>query len=412
MHPLLFALPALLVVPVLAGGAPAPFSSLADLDAAIAGVENGAGADAFWARVAASGQMPLVFGTTAVFFWRGAASSVEWRGDLVGWEPSAAARGRRLGASDVWTWRHELLPASRADYKLVIDGSTWLLDAANPHQQVGGYGPNSEIRMPGWVEPGNAKRRAGVARGTLGPETPVSSAKLGYSVTVRVYTPAGFEPATAADLPALYVTDGSDYWNDDMGSVVVTLDNLIADRRVPPLIAVFVDPWDRAAQVNRRDRELVPGRGGACPFCDFLAAELVPMIDGRYPTARDPGRRAILGTSLGGLHATYMALAYPSTFALAAIQSPALPHAPWVLDELERSAVRPARAVIDVGLYEEWCLPGARRLRDALERRGTPVLYLEVPDGHSWGHWRATVDDALVFLFGDASAVASVGPLR
>jgi enterochelin esterase family protein len=397
MRTLLFVLPALLSIAVIAGVPPALFASLADLDRAIAEVEQGGDPELFWARVTASAPFPLVFGQTAVFFWRGAGKSVEWRGDLVGWEPSRAAQGRRIGSTDVWTWRHELLPRSRADYKIVVNGGTWLLDPANPHQQVGGYGPNSEIRMPGWSAPENATRKAGVPRGTLGGDVAISSEKLGYAVNVRVYTPAGFDPAAAKRLPVLYVTDGSDYLNDDMGGAVVTLDNLIAGATIPPVLAVFIDPWDRVANVNRRERELIPSPA-ACAFCDFIAGELVPMIDARYPTLASPEHRAILGTSLGGLHATFMALRYPKTFALAGVQSPALGVAPWVLDELEKSTVRPARAFIDVGLYEEWCLPGARRLRDTLERRRTRVMHLEVPDGHSWGHWRATLDDAIAFL--------------
>ncbi len=399
MRALLFLLPALLAMPVLGGAPPARFVSLRALDRAIAEVGEGGDCEAFWGRIKASGTLPLVFGQTAVFFWRGEASTVEWRGDLVGWEASPAARGRRIGATDIWTWRHELLPASRADYKIVVDGTTWLLDPGNPNQQVGGYGPNSEIRMPGWREPDSVRRRSGVARGTLGGDVAVASTKLGYAVTIRVYRPAGFDATAVARLPVLYVTDGSDYWNDDMGSVVVTLDNLITDWRVPPLLAVFIDPWDRAAKVNRREKELVPNAAGGCPFCEFVAAELVPLIDAEYPTLASPQHRAILGTSLGGLNAAFMALRYPEVFTLVGIQSPALGHAPWVLEELEKSAVRPERAFIDVGLYEEWCLPEARRLRALLERRGTKVSYLEIPDGHSWGHWRGTVDDALVFLF-------------
>jgi hypothetical protein len=86
--------------------------------------------------VRASGDLPLVFDRTAVFFWRGAARTVEWRGDLVGWGPSDESQGRRVGSTDIWTWHHELLPASRADYKVVVDGETWLVDPGNPHQQV------------------------------------------------------------------------------------------------------------------------------------------------------------------------------------------------------------------------------------------------------------------------------------
>lgn len=376
-----------------------PFASLAEVDAEIARVDAGTEeADLFWRRVDASGDLPLVFDRTAVFFWRGTAARVEWRGDLVGWEESEATRGRRIGATDLWTWRYELLPASRADYKIVVDGSTWLLDPRNPHQQVGGYGPNSEIRMPGWRPAAHAERREGVAPGRLA-DLPFESARLGYRVDVRVYTPAGFDAASGARLPVLYVTDGSDYWREEMGALPVTLDNLIADKRLPPLLAVFVDPWDRAAGVNRRERELVPAPDGACPFCDFLVDELVPAIDRTYPTLATREHRAILGTSLGGLNATFLVTARGATFGLAGIQSPALRHLPGALDRVRVTPQPPLRAVVDCGFYEGGMFEDSRLLARELAARGTQVKSIEVPDGHSWGHWRQTAADLLEFLF-------------
>ena len=32
----------------------------------------------------------------------------------------------------------------------MIDGSDWRLDPLNPRQVTGGFGPNSELVMPGW----------------------------------------------------------------------------------------------------------------------------------------------------------------------------------------------------------------------------------------------------------------------
>ncbi len=389
------------------GPGAAPFASCSDLDSALARLMAGADeGESFWRRVRASGDLPLVFDTTAVFFWRGAARTVEWRGDLVGWGPSAESRGRRVGSTDIWTWRHELLPASRADYKIVVDGETWLVDPADPHQQVGGYGPNSEIRMPGWRAPAHTVRRTEVARGRV-EEIPLASARLGYRVDVRLYTPTGFDPAAGKRLPVLYVTDGSDYWRDEMGALVVTLDNLIADRKLPPIFAVFIDPWNRAAGVNRRERELVPAVDGGCAFCDFLVDELVPAIDRAHPTLASPEHRAILGTSLGGLHATFMVVTHGDVFGLAGIQSPALRHAPGLLDRLRAAPRGPARAVVDCGLYEGGMLADARELAAALAAKGTRVKQLEIPDGHSWGHWRQTSADLLVFLFAEASPVSS-----
>ena len=196
---------------------PAPFEGLAELDAAMAGLERGGAVEPFWARVKAAGAMPLVFGDTAVFLHRSPAAHVEWRGDFTDWESSPAATGRRLGKTDVWTFRRTFLPGARVDYKIVEDGKTWLVDPLNPRKQGGGFGPNSEVRMPGWTEPSHVVHRPGVAAGTFGPPETFESKRLGYGVNVRVYVPA--QPAGAARrLPILYVTDGSDYWSEEMGT--------------------------------------------------------------------------------------------------------------------------------------------------------------------------------------------------
>jgi enterochelin esterase family protein len=384
----------------LAANAQTPFASLDELRASMARVAESGEADPFWNRVLAHKAMPLVFDDDVVFLWRGAADSVEWRGDFSSWEAAPETRGKRLGKTDVWVYERSFPLEARLDYKLVTDGATWLLDPLNPHTQMGGYGPNSEVRMPRWRAPGHVTRKKGVARGTLTADIPFASRKLGYSVNYRVYTPAGFDRATAKNLPVLYVTDGSDYWRDEMGSLVITLDNLIAAKRIVPLIAVFIDPWDRVTGVNRRETELVPAADRTCTFCEFLAEELVPAIDAAYPTRASRDARAILGTSLGGLHATYMSTHNPPLFGLAGIQSPALLAAPWVVDAIRRDARLPRKAFISAGTFETGFAESGRDLRDRFMRAGVDVKYIEVHEGHSWGQWRALLDDLLLFFFG------------
>jgi len=376
-----------------------PFTSLADLDRAIAAVAKGKSADAFWERVVAEQRMPLVFGTTAVFLYRGPGKIVEWRGDHVGWRPSEEAKGKRVGKSDVWQYRHTFDLDARIDYKIVVDGERWLLDDLNPHTQVGGYGPNSELRMPEWRPSPLVTREASLPRGTLSPDRKIASEALGYDVVYRVYTPFGYT-GSEKDLPSIYVTDGSDYWRDDMGALVAVLDNLIASKELPALVAVFLDPWDRRNGTNRRESEYIPPPDGSCRWCDFLTGELVPLVDAGYPTARTAASRAILGTSLGGLIATVMTTRHRDVFGLAGIQSPALWPAGGAGTLLEGSDTAPARAFIDIGSYEgAEAIADAKRAKAILESRGTKVGWLEPHDGHSWGHWRATVDDVLVFLF-------------
>src|SRR6056297_4326234 len=52
--------------------------------------------------------------------------------------------------------------------------------------------------------------------------------------------------------------------------------------------------------------------GGAPEFQTFLASQLLPLIDQRYRT--DPGRRVIVGKSLGGQFVLYTALTRPGLF--------------------------------------------------------------------------------------------------
>jgi enterochelin esterase family protein len=384
---------------------PRPFASLGELDTALARLADSGDAEAFWRRATAGGALPLVFGDTAVFLYRGAAESVDWRGDFNGWGSDGPLAGRRLGGSDLWHARLTLRPASRLDYKIVVDG-VWQLDPLNPHQQVGGYGPNSELRMPGWSPPAFAERRPDGPRGRFTDDLWLDSEILGYAVRYRVWTPPGWsagdgeseEGAAPRRLPVLYVTDGSDYWRDEMGSLVVSLDNLSADGRIPPLLAVFVDPWDEARETNRREEQLVPDDAGRCTFCRFLATELIPSIDAAYPTSGAAGR-ALLGTSYGGLHAVYVGLRHPGLFTALGIQSPALHPAPWLLDELAAAETFPHRAFLSIGAYESGGLDDTHRLRDLLRARGTELLYRQPPDGHSWGNWRAQMDELLPWLF-------------
>jgi enterochelin esterase family protein len=383
----------------------APFASLAELDAAMAEVERGGDVEAFWERVKAAGAMPLLFGEAAVFLHRSKAAKVEWRGDFTGWRPSAESEGRRLGRSDLFTFRRAFLPGTRLDYKIVETTEDWIVDPLNPNQQLGGYGPNSEVRLPGWTAPAHVERRPGVPRGAFGPPERVESRKLGYGVNVRVYVAAAGKKA-GGRMPILYVTDGSDYWHDEMGGLTATLDNLVAEGRIPPLVAVFVDPWDPGHEVNRRETEFLPNPDDpsrpieACPFCEFLVEELAPRIEGRHRI--DPSRRGILGTSLGGLNAAFLGYRYPAFFRLLAIQSPSVWRQPWIAEGIAKAEQVPKCVAIDIGLYEEFLLPGARGLRDAYQRRGVDLRYVEVPDGHSWGHWRATAAPMLEFLYRDA----------
>lgn len=364
--------------------------------------------DAFWQVLKDANQVPFAHGDSVAFLYRGAASQVAWNGDFNAWggAQGVASAGRRLGGSDVWILEHTFPADARIDYKIVLNGTEWILDPNNPLEQWSGFGPNSELRMPDYSVPQEAVRRPGVPRGRITSPVRFRSARLGYDVHYRVYTPAGYD--TLSGLPTVYVTDGHEYADDRLGSMPLVLDNIIADGLILPVLAVFVDPRQPGdAGVNRRQSQYADDPE---PFAAFLADELVPAIDSTYRTDPLPERRAILGTSLGGLFSAYLGAARPDAFRRIAIHSPAFSYdTARNQDRVFRMYTEADRLPLTIFMSTGTLFdtqPGALRMKALLEEKGYPLHYLEVNEGHSWGNWRALIDDPLRFFW---SAEVNVG---
>ncbi len=368
--------------------------------------ERTATLDALWNSLRDASQIPFVEGDSAVFLWRGAASGVSVAGDHTAWNPTSAPLAR-VGRGDVWARAERFPPEARLDYKLVVGGN-WILDPNNPNQQWSGFGPNSELRMPEWVFPDETEPSAGVARGTLSAAVTMQSTALAAPVVYRVYTPAGIE--TLAGLPVIYATDGHEYADDRLGALPVVLDNLVARGEVEPAIVVFIDP--RMGGQNRRQTQYVQNPS----FADFVAEELVPAIDAAYPTRADRESRVILGTSLGGVFSTYLGLQHPGVFGKLAIQSPAY----WVSERADWWSGPSLFAMMQASgdAWQVHMATGtvndgqdrARRMRDVMTARGLDLTYREVPEGHSWGNWRARLGDMLRTLLPASGATSGATP--
>ncbi|MCQ3932763.1 MAG: hypothetical protein DPW16_20125 [Chloroflexi bacterium] len=351
--------------------------------------------DPFWETIVASGQMPLIWDHICVFLYRGDASKVEWRGDFSGWESTPMTLGEQQGDTDLWMLVKLFPLDARLDYKIVLNGSEWILDPLNPYQQLGGFGPNSELRMPEFIYPADTIPRDDIAKGKVDEQVVITSSNLGYKIAYRVYTPADY--ANLDTLPVIYVTDGQEYAHDQMGSMVTVLDNLIADAQIQPVIAVFVDPRNPDSPTsNRRESQYITNDD----FGAFLAEELVPAIDATYKTDPRPEARAILGTSLGGLNSAYMGLTHSEVFGLLAIQSPAFWVDTTVVDAYEELDRLPLKIFMSQGsIWDD--IENTRRLRDIFGAKGYPIMFIETPDGHSWGNWRTLLDDLLIYFFGN-----------
>jgi len=344
-------------------------------------------------------QAPITGETEAIFLYQGAAQSVQVLGDMNNWDGQQAPAMSRLEGSDLWTWRGDFEPAARLDYRYLVDSHETTLDPLNPNTAPSPAGPNSELRMPGYqTPPGLGPASQAVPAGNLTSHT-LDSEILGQTRTFQVYEPPG--QIVGQRLPVLFINGGSDYLN--LIDTPAILDRLIAQRQIPPLLAVFITPIN-AQQEYALDEA----------YAGFLAEELAPYIRQNFAASDDPAATAVLGNSLGGLAAVHALLTYLDVFGRAAAQS-----APFgLLDEAliqraRRQQARPAGAeerqiYLVVGSYEtaiegENILADNRQMAEALRQGGFNVVLDERPEGHSWGLWQGTLGQALSALFGPAS---------
>ncbi|MGB3716259.1 MAG: alpha/beta hydrolase-fold protein [Candidatus Promineifilaceae bacterium] len=346
---------------------------------------------------------PITGDGVAMFIWRGEASSVQLAGDMNNWDVEAAPYFNRLEGTDLWYLETVFEVDARLDYKFVINGDDWRLDPLNPRTIMGGFGPNSELVMPGYKIPDELlPTDSTIATGTIESHT-LDSLHLGQTRTFFVYVPAG--QIVGAKTPSIYINDGGDYLN--LIDAVAILDKLITDREIPPLVAVFIPPINRDLEYTLND-----------DYASYLADELVPFIQRTYDTDPNPARTGTLGASMGGLAALFSAITRSDVFGLAAGQSGAYSVGDdAVIDKLQTASMaydiggssrRDLRMYLVVGTYETAIsgdsstgdLLGAnRRLADVLESTKYEFKYDERPEGHSWGLWKGTLGQALSFLF-------------
>ena len=141
---------------------------------------------------------------------------------------------------------------------------------------------------------------------------------------IDIYVPSESAKDPQARYETLYVLDGD--WNTHL--VVQIVEFMRQVGAVPPLIVVSVPNFFDEHGVNSRDHDLTPTvspgqarSGGAADFLSFLKTELVPYVDGHYPTN---GVRLIHGHSYGGLFLIYALLHEPALFDGYVVLDPAL----------------------------------------------------------------------------------------
>jgi iron(III)-enterobactin esterase len=181
----------------------------------------------------------------------------------------------------------------------------------------------------------------------------VNSHPAPYTRGVAVYVPKQYVPGTAA--PFMVGADGPDR------TLFAALDNLIAEQKVPVMIAISIGNGGGDAQGSQRGLEydtMSPR------YAEFVEKEVLPFVEKQchVKLTADPEGRATMGCSSGGSCALIMAwyrpdlyhrvLTYSGTFVNQ--QWPynaAAPHGAWELHEhlIPGSPAKPLRIWMEVG---------------------------------------------------------------
>ncbi|HTV61654.1 MAG TPA: alpha/beta hydrolase-fold protein [Verrucomicrobiae bacterium] len=209
----------------------------------------------------------------------------------------------------------------------------------------------------------DSKFYPGIARdrGTFGTPDPANPAKLivttshpaPYTRHVAVYVPAQYVPGTAA--PFIVGADGPDR------VLFTALDNLIAEKKVPVMVAISIGNGGGDAQGSERGLEYDTMSGR---YAEFVEQEVLPLVESKchVTLTRDPDERATMGGSSGGSCALIMAWYHPELYHRVLTYSgtyvnqqwpydPATPGGAWDFHEhlIPDSQAKPIRIWMEVG---------------------------------------------------------------
>lgn len=220
---------------------------------------------------------------------------------------------------------------------------------------------------------------------------------------IRVYHPPGYDENTLRRYPVVYMHDGQNLFFPEEAfqgqewRVDETMDRLDGMNAIRKAIVVGVAPADRMREYT------MPGCEA---YGRFMAGRLKPLMDTHLRTLTGPRDSVVMGSSLGGVAALYLAWQHSEVFGRAACLSSTFE---FENDLFARIASEPRR---DLMVYLDSGWPrdnydATNAMRDLLVRRGyrlgVDLMHFSFPDGlHDEASWAVRTHLPFQFFFGRA----------
>jgi hypothetical protein len=143
-----------------------------------------------------------------------------------------------------------------------------------------------------------------------------------WTRSISVYVPK--QSTGDARLPFLVVGDGGLFDT----TIFTVLDNLIHQRRLPPMVAITIQAGGQDAQGSERGIEYDTVSG---TYAEFVEREVLPLVERKagVKLSRDPDARATMGISSSGAAAFTMAWFHPELYHRVLAYSPTMVNQQW-----------------------------------------------------------------------------------
>jgi enterochelin esterase-like enzyme len=273
-------------------------------------------------------------------------------------------------------------------------------------------GPDDKPAFPNPPD-GFDKPLEGVAKGKL-ERVDYDSKTVGVKRWMQVYTPPGY--SADKKYPQLYVLHGiggneREEWTRG-GVAHVVLDNLIADKKIEPMVVVFPNGNATANPGEGGRGGLGGGRGGrgggfggwGKPFENDLLKDIIPYIESHYSVVADREQRAVAGLSMGGGQALNIGLSNLDVFAWVGGFSSAPNTSPP-----EQLLADPEKAIKQLKLLYVSCgnKDGLMRVSQGvhayLKEKNVPHTWHVDDHAHDFQHWKKGLYNFAQLIFKPAS---------
>jgi enterochelin esterase-like enzyme len=329
------------------------------------------------------------------------------------------------------------------DMEQVPESNLWIAGAhiektGTLHQYyylIGGAKFGGDLNVPAfgplsYLEPG-------VPSGTLSEKlTHTSKIYDGMKSDYWIYVPAQYDPQTPAAV--MVFQDGHSYIDRNGGNPALNvIDNLIAQKKIPVMICVFIDPGDISASPGTPTYKFVQAHADrwhrtlkdamrstlydtvSDRYVRFLKEEVLAEVGAKYNLRKDAYSHAITGLSSGGICSFNAAWQMPTEFSrviswigsYASIQWKEDPAIPDGGQDYPDKVLRESKHNIRVWLQDgsndlenpnwgDWPLANLR-MANALKTKDYDFHFSFGKGTHNAGHGAAEFPEEMIWLWRD-----------